>query len=229
MTYEHASEDLIGWSCRATDCRPKKVSCNGHGIRMSPSKAEHWYALSHLLPDAFKAHRSLSHNTRVLHRAVSTINFVIVNPENGRDEPNDFLVAVGTTLLTYVGPRSPGSVGGTRPFMAIGNLKHRPPTYRHDLENVLHWTLITDAGDEPPKDSVLCGWDRSEWQIPAIQNLHYMMKHNFPIILVEVSSQFQCLYTLAEALRPSFCRRGTMGRYGPAQVVQLQKRCATPC
>ena len=96
------------------------------------------------LRDAVKAHRSLFQNAKILHQDVSARNIIITDAQHEGD-PRGILIDLDVAMNITDGPRTPGEVTGTRPFMAIGILRKRRHTYRHDLESFLYvflWTVI---------------------------------------------------------------------------------------
>ncbi|KAK4144583.1 serine/threonine-protein kinase Sgk2 [Dichotomopilus funicola] len=145
----------------------------------------------------------LFQDARIIHQDISATNIVIVDSES-EGRPVGFLIDLDVALHIDVGPRTPGEVTGTRPFMAIGILKGRHRTYRHDLDSFLYvlvWMLITNGEHSPPDTSLLRGWSRGTREDSAMQKMRYMTKDSFPTILAEFPLQFHHLSSLAETLR----------------------------
>lgn len=159
--------------------------------------------LLQVLRDAVKAHRSLFQDAKILHQDVSALNIIITDTQRERN-PNGILIDLDAAMNVADGPRTPGEVTGTRPFMAIGILRRRRHTYRHDLESFLYvflWTVISKGAENPPKTSKLRQWSRGNWYESAMQKTNDMDESNFGDILTEFASDFQSLKPLAETLR----------------------------
>ena len=156
-----------------------------------------------VLRDAVKAHRSLFQDSKILHQDVSAQNIIITDTQR-EGNPNGILIDLDAAMNVADGPRTPGEVIGTRPFMAIGILRGRRHTYRHDLESFLHvflWTVISKGAENPPKTSKLRQWNRGNWYESAMQKTNDMDKSNFGGILTEFAPDFHSLKPLAETLR----------------------------
>ena len=113
--------------------------------------------LLQVIRDAVRAHRSLFQVAKILHQDVSADNIIITDPQRV-DDPKGILIDLDVAMDLETGPRTPGEVVGTRPFMSIGILKKRRHTYRHDLESFLYvflWTVISNGQENPPKTSRL--------------------------------------------------------------------------
>lgn len=155
------------------------------------------------LRDAVKGHRSLFKDARILHQDVSAYNIIITDSPN-ENVPKGILIDLDVAMDLDVGPRKPGEVTGTRPFMSIGILRCRPHRYRHDLESFFYvflWTVISNGRENPPVDSKLRVWNRGSWYESAMQKTHDMHKGNFGDILAEFLPEHNTLKPLAEALR----------------------------
>jgi hypothetical protein len=153
--------------------------------------------------DAVKAHRSLFQDAKILHQDVSAWNIIITDAQREGD-PNGILIDLDVAMNVVDGPRTPGEVTGTRPFMAIGILRRRRHTYRHDLESFLYvflWTVISKGAENPPRSSRLRQWNRGNWHESAMQKTNDMDKNNFGSILAEFNPEFHSIKSLAEALR----------------------------
>lgn len=158
-----------------------------------------------VLRDAVKAHRSLFEDGGILHQDIAPGNIIItdfIDPE----APKGILIDLDVAMVLDVGPRNPGgiSITGTPPFMAIGALKGRPRTYRHDLESFLYvflWAVISDGSEFPPKGSQLQGWRSGSYEEMAERKMVDMAPHGFQAILSEFSPKFQALQRFAEGFR----------------------------
>ncbi|OBT90800.1 hypothetical protein VE02_00662 [Pseudogymnoascus sp. 03VT05] len=92
-------------------------------------------------------------------------------------------------------------ITGTRPFIAIGALKKKSHTYRHDLESFLYvflWTIITNHTEDPPERSKLRQWSNGEWEGLAVRKSLDMGQDSFQEILGEFTVEFESLKPLAE-------------------------------
>jgi len=113
--------------------------------------------LLQVIRDAVRAHRSLFQVAKILHQDVSADNIIITDPQRV-DDPKGILIDLDVAMDLETGPRTPGEVVGTRPFMSIGILKKRRHAYRHNLESFLYvflWTVISNGQENPPKTSRL--------------------------------------------------------------------------
>ena len=106
-----------------------------------------------VLRDAIKAHRSLFQDAKILHQDVSAQNIIITDAQR-EGNPNGILIDLDAAMNVADGPRTPGEVTGTRPFMAIGILRRRRHTYRHDLESFFYYSLdgYLEGSREPPEN-----------------------------------------------------------------------------
>ncbi|KAK4106727.1 hypothetical protein N658DRAFT_563488 [Parathielavia hyrcaniae] len=125
----------------------------------------------------------------ILHQDVSAPN-IIISDQGGEDRPRGILIDLDVAMDPGAGPRTPGELTGTRPFMSIGILKRRQPhRYRHDLESFLYvflWTVISN---------------RESWDDSAGRKMFEMRKENFGAVLDEFPGEFDSLKGLAETLR----------------------------
>lgn len=159
--------------------------------------------LCQVLRDAVKAHRSLFQTAKILHRDISPWNIIITDSKNPQ-EPQGILIDLDAAMELSVGPRTPGEVTGTRPFMAIGVLKARYPRYRYDLESFLYvllWTVISNGAENPPRGSKLRGWSRGDWDDLAARKTSDMDVDEFQNILGEFPSGFDSIKIAAEMMR----------------------------
>ncbi|KAL8337409.1 hypothetical protein RB601_008781 [Gaeumannomyces tritici] len=118
--------------------------------------------LLQVLRDAVTAHRSLLQTAGVLHQDVSMGNVVIADNE-ASGTSRGILIDLDSAVRLADMPQAPGTIVGTRPFMAIGVLKGRLHTHRHDLEAFLYlllYTIIANRTDSPPPTSKLRKWSQ---------------------------------------------------------------------
>lgn len=151
-----------------------------------------------------KGHRSLYQEAKILHRDVSIQNIIITEPENGSG-PKGIMIDLDSAMELAVGPNRPGELLGTKPFMAIGLLKGKMHTYRHDLESFLYvflWLAVCKRSAEPPEPSRLRQWSSSgSWWELAQQKSRDMRKDHFATITSEFAAEFCHLKGLVENLR----------------------------
>ncbi len=178
----------------------------GRPLRTFESRLE----LLRVLRDAIKAHRSLLQDAQMLHQDVSAQNIIIVDArvnegdggkeeekteknENDERESRGIMIDLDVAMILELGPRTPGEVTGTRPFMAIGILKGRRHTYRHDLESFLYvfmWAIISNRAQSPPTTSRLQRWSKGSWEESAMAKMSDMEETNFgSSILAEFPSR----------------------------------------
>ncbi|KAK7214782.1 hypothetical protein V2G26_002785 [Clonostachys chloroleuca] len=159
--------------------------------------------LLEVLRDAIKGHRSLLQKANILHQDISPGNIIITDAqEQGR--PKGILIDFDVAMDLAVGPRTPGEVTGTRPFMAVGILLGRRHWYWHDLESFLYvllWSIITDGSESPPRNSKLRMWSRGDWDDIAARKTAEMEEAGFGSILAEFPEKFESLKQLAESVR----------------------------
>lgn len=163
--------------------------------------------LLQVLRDAVIAHRSLYQDAGLLHRDVSANNIIIVDPQGETgDVSRGILIDLDVAVQVNIGTNHPSQIIGTRPFMAIGVLKGRRHTYRHDLESFLYvflWAVICGRAPEPSRSSKLRLWRRSSnFEELADIKMRDMAQNNFQAdILSEFPLEFDGLKLLAENLR----------------------------
>lgn len=78
--------------------------------------------------------------------------------------------------------------------MAIGILKGRPHTYRHDLESFLYvflWVAICQNSEELPRTSKLQRWSLGSWDELARTKTNDMEKEQFNNITYEFLPDFK--------------------------------------
>lgn len=161
--------------------------------------------LVQVLRDAVKCHRSLYEDGGILHQDIAPGNIIIpecLDPE----APKGVLIDLDVAMILDVGPRNPGgiSITGTPPFMAIGALKGRPRTYRHDLESFLYvllWAAISDGSESPPPGSRLQRWRSGSYEEMAERKTVDMGPNEFQSIMSEFSPKYQAVQPLAESFR----------------------------
>lgn len=157
--------------------------------------------------DAIMAHRSLYQDAGLLHRDISANNIIITDPQGETgDVSKGILIDFDVAVQVDVGATHSAQIIGTRPFMAIGVLKGRRHTYRHDLESFLYvflWTVICGRAQEPLTSSKLRLWRRSSnFEELADIKMRNMEENNFQDeILSEFPLEFDGLKLLAENLR----------------------------
>lgn len=165
--------------------------------------------LLQVLRDAVQSHRSLYEDGGILHQDIAPGNIIISDQQcvDPVEAPKGVLIDLDVAMLLDVGPRNPGgiSITGTPPFMAIGALKGRPRTYRHDLESFLYvllWVIIADDGAEsPPEGSRLRRWRGGSYEEMAGRKMVDMAPDGFQSILLEFAPEYQTLQPLAEGFR----------------------------
>lgn len=161
--------------------------------------------LLQVLRDAVKSHRSLYEDGGILHQDIAPGNIIIsdaLDPEG----PKGILIDLDVAMILDVGPRNPGgiSITGTPPFMAVGALKGRPRTYRHDLESFLYvllWAIISDGSESPPEGSKLHRWRSGNYEEMAARKMVDMASGGFQSILSGFALRCQNLQQLAEGFR----------------------------
>lgn len=174
------------------------------------------------LRDAVKAHRSLFKDAWILYQDVSAYRIIITESPDEND-PKGMLIDLDVAMDLDVGPRKPGEVTGTWPFMSISILRCRPHRYRQDLESFLYvflWTVISNRNENPPVDSQLRVWNQGSWYESAMQKTHDMHQDHSGDILAEFPPEHDSLKPLAEALC-SYCSPWKMGLCGRGQTVHL--------
>ncbi len=191
----------------------------GRPLRTFKSRLE----LLRVLRDAIRAHRSLLQDAHMLHQDVSAQNIIIVDArrdegegenqkergdkgeEQAAEESRGIMIDLDVAMILEQGPRTPGEVTGTRPFMAVGILKERRHTYRHDLESFLYvflWVVISNRAQGLPTTSRLRLWSNGSWEESAMAKMSDMEEVNFRNgILAEFPPEFRSLGPLAETLR----------------------------
>ncbi|MCJ1426507.1 hypothetical protein MMC29_004410 [Sticta canariensis] len=153
--------------------------------------------------DAMKGHRSLYQDAKILHQDVSIQNIIITEPENGSG-PKGMMIDLDSAMELAVGPNRTGELLGTKPFMAIGLLKGKMHTYRHDLESFLYvflWVAVCNRSPELPETSRLRQWSLGSWWQLAQKKTRDMRKEHFARITAEFAAEFHGLKGLVENLR----------------------------
>lgn len=146
--------------------------------------------------------------------------------------PKGILIDLDVAMTLEVGPRNPGgvSITGTPPFMAVGALKGRPRTYRHDLESFLYvllWTVISGSSESPPEGSRLEGWRGGNYEELAARKMVDMTPEGFQSILSEFAPEYETLQQLAEGIRKLlFPIRGDDGTLWTGTVGSQEGRTA---
>ncbi|OBT75576.1 hypothetical protein VF21_05836 [Pseudogymnoascus sp. 05NY08] len=145
---------------------------------------------------------TLYHDAKILHQDISAGNIIILNEQN-EQKPRGILIDLDSAIeLAELSEAEPG-ITGTRPFIAIGVLKKKSHTYRHDLESFLYvflWTIITNHKEDPPERSKLRQWSNGEWDELAERKSLDMGQDSFQEILGEFTVEFESLKPLAERL-----------------------------
>ncbi|CAG9946221.1 unnamed protein product [Clonostachys rosea f. rosea IK726] len=152
--------------------------------------------LLQVLRDGVKSHRSLYEDGGILHQDIAPGNIIINKSTKGRlDRPR---------RRDDPGRGASEPWGHLPPFMAIGALKGRPRTYRHDLESfiyVLLWAIIADRSESPPEGSRLQRWRSGSYEEMAGRKMVDMAQDGFQSILSEFAPEYQTLRPLAEGFR----------------------------
>lgn len=161
--------------------------------------------LLQVLRDAIKGHQSLYEDGGILHQDIAPGN-IIISESLDPEAPKGILIDLDVAMILEVGPRNPGSVSitGTPPFMAVGALKGRPRTYRHDLESFLYvllWAVITDRSESLPEGSRLQRWRGGNYEELAARKMVDMTPEGFESIVAEFAPEYQNLQQLAEGIR----------------------------
>ncbi|KAI5858266.1 FunK1 protein kinase [Durotheca rogersii] len=152
--------------------------------------------------DAIKCHRSLYYDAKILHQDISPGNVIILDSQD-EGKPKGILIDLDSALELTEGQEVESDITGTRPFMAIGVLKSKRHTYRHDLESFLYvflWTIITNHTENPPEASRLRQWSDGDWSELALRKSLDMDPDGFRDILHEFTPGFYSLKPLAESL-----------------------------
>lgn len=155
------------------------------------------------LRDAIKGHRSLYQKGKILHQDVSIENIIITEPENEMDTKG-IMIDLDLAMELAVGPTRPGELLGTKPFMAIGLLKGRKHTYRHDLESFLYlflWVAVCNRSTELAETSRLREWSLGSWWELSQKKSRGMRREHFETITSEFTQEFHGLKSLAENMR----------------------------
>ncbi|KAL2825722.1 hypothetical protein BDW59DRAFT_145781 [Aspergillus cavernicola] len=152
--------------------------------------------------DIIKGLRSLYKEGRILHQDVSKNNLMISDVRKEGD-PRGFLIDLDAAKLLD-DPNAKDELTGTRLFMAIGVLKARAHTYRHDLESLFYcllWIASTYGREGLPKDSNFYGWVLGSFDDCANNKSKDMRESEFEQILSNFSPEFTALAALARELR----------------------------
>lgn len=157
------------------------------------------------LRDAIKSHQSLYEDGGILHQDIAPGN-IIISESLDPETPKGILIDLDVAMILEVGPRNPGgvSITGTPPFMAVGALKGRSRTYRHDLESFLYvllWAVISGTSESPPEGSRLERWQDGDYEELAARKMVDMTPDGFQSILSEFPPEYRKLQQLAEGIR----------------------------
>jgi hypothetical protein len=88
--------------------------------------------------------------------------------------------------------------------MAIGVLKSKCHTYRHDLESFIYvflWTIITNHTENSSETSRLRQWSNGDWDEQAVHKFLDMDQNSFQTIFGEFPPEFHSLKPLAGIIR----------------------------
>jgi len=165
--------------------------------------------------DAIKAHWSLYQNN-ILHQDISVWNIMI--PETRPlepDGPRGILVDLDLAMeLEDILPDG-RTRAGTPMFMAVGVLRCKHHTYRHDLESFLYvlvWMVICRRCGPPLEGSLLERWRGDDVEKLGMVKEHDMRDDGFEAILEEFDAEFEGVKPLARSLRRIlFCRKDLPG------------------
>lgn len=154
--------------------------------------------------DAIKGHRSLYQDARILHQDVSLDNIIITDAQD-HGEPRGILIDLDSAMELDNRQALDEQIIGTRRFMAIGVLKSRRHTYRHDLESFLYvflFVVIANRSENLPATSMLRRWSSqdSSWEDLAALKTHDMDAPNFNCLLAEFPAGFEALKPVATKL-----------------------------
>jgi hypothetical protein len=152
--------------------------------------------------DIIKGLQSLYKDGRILHQDVSKSNLMISDVQK-EGEPRGFLIDMDAAKLLD-DPNAKDELTGTRLFMAIGVLKARAHTYRHDLESLFYcllWIASIHGREGLPKDSNFYGWALGSFDDCAKNKSKDMGEGEFEQILSNFSPEFKALGGLARELR----------------------------
>ena len=159
--------------------------------------------LLQVLRDAIMCHQSLYYDAKILHCDVSPGNVIILDHRD-KSQPNGALIDLDSAVDLNEELELEG-ITGTRPFTAIGVLRNKNHTYRHDLESFLYvllWTIITNHTESPPTGSRLQQWSNSgDWNELAARKSLDMADEGSQEILGEFGTGFHSLKPLADKLR----------------------------
>lgn len=155
--------------------------------------------------DIAKGLCSLYQDGRILHQDVSKNNLMITDVQK-EGHARGFLIDFDAAkLLDDLNTKE--EVTGTRLFMAIGVLKARPHTYRHDLESLFYcllWIASTYRQEGLPKDSNFYGWVMGSFDDCARNKSKDMGDSEFQHIISGFTSEFKdnrTIATLVQELR----------------------------
>ncbi|EEQ29275.1 conserved hypothetical protein [Microsporum canis CBS 113480] len=152
--------------------------------------------------DIIKGLRSLYQDGRILHQDVSKGNLMITDVHK-RGDPRGFLIDLeAAKLLDDTDAKE--EITGTKLFMAIGVLKAKPHTYRHDLESLFYcllWIASTHGLEGLPKDSLFYRWVHGSFDDCAQEKSNDMGESEFDHIVSGFTSEFKGLALLARELR----------------------------
>lgn len=156
-----------------------------------------------VLRDAVKCHRSLLLDASILHRDIS-VGTIMMSEGTMTGISKGLLIGLESAVELDKVQEATHGIVGTRPFMAIGVLKGKAHTYRHDLESFLYvllWVLITKGADSPPEKSRLWGWSRGSWEELAARKSADMTEDGLQLLLNEFRTVYTGLKPLVEELR----------------------------
>lgn len=158
--------------------------------------------------DAMQGHRSLYQQGKILHQDVSIDNIIIITDAAAKGDPKGIMIDLDVAMELETGPRQPRELLGTKPFMAIGILRGKSHTYRHDLESFLYvflWTAICNrTSHQVPTTSRLRRWSSagSRWGDLAQMKTHDMRKEQLERLMAEeFPPDFRGLEHLVDNLR----------------------------
>ncbi|KAI1088312.1 FunK1 protein kinase [Rostrohypoxylon terebratum] len=145
--------------------------------------------------DAIKCHRSLYYDAKILHRDIFSGNMTILDDQD-EGNPRGILTDLDSAMELAGGPGKELGIADTRPFMAIGVLKNKSYTDRHELVSFLYvflWTIITNHAESPPETSKLRQWSSGDWDELAVRKSLGIDQDDFQAILGEFTSEFYSL------------------------------------
>jgi serine/threonine protein kinase len=142
-------------------------------------------------------------DAHILHRDVSPENITISTTKQ-EGVPRGFLIDLDVAICVDEAQPKGGERHGTRPFMAIGVLRTKKHTYKHDLESLFYcflWVAICGKGKTwPPQGSKLWAWTQASFRECASHKSAFEEAEGFEYVLDEFTQDFVHCKELAREL-----------------------------